>query len=63
MAPDPDMHSNPKGNRWHFGVKHHIGVDSDFGLVHTVRGSPGSVRPYRARGAARVSDQRKSSFV
>lgn len=33
---DPDMHQTKKGNQWHFGLKAHIGVDADSGLVHTV---------------------------
>lgn len=40
---DPDMHSSQKGNEWHFGMKAHIGVDADSGLVHTVRGTSGNV--------------------
>jgi len=31
---DPDMHQTKKGNQWHFGMKAHIGVDADSGLVH-----------------------------
>jgi len=33
---DPDMHQAQKGNQWYFGMKAHIGVDADSGLVHTV---------------------------
>ena len=33
---DPEMHQTTKGNQWHFGMKAHIGVDADSGLVHTV---------------------------
>lgn len=33
---DPEMHQTKKGNQWFFGMKAHIGVDSDSGLVHTV---------------------------
>ena len=33
---DPEMHQTKKGNQWHFGMKAHIGVDVDLGLVHTV---------------------------
>ena len=33
---DPDMHQVKKGNQWHFGMKAHIGVDDESGLVHTV---------------------------
>jgi IS5 family transposase len=33
---DPQMHSTKKGNEWHFGMKAHIGVDAQSGLVHTL---------------------------
>ena len=33
---DPEMHQTRKGNQWYFGMKAHIGVDADSGLVHTV---------------------------
>lgn len=33
---DPEMHQTKKGNQWHFGMKAHIGVDADSGLLHTV---------------------------
>jgi len=33
---DPEMHQTKKGNQWHFGMKAHIGVDVESGLVHTV---------------------------
>jgi IS5 family transposase len=35
-ARDPEMHQTKKGNQWFFGMKAHIGVDADSGLVHTV---------------------------
>ncbi len=35
-ARDPEMHQTQKGNQWHFGMKAHIGVDVDSGLIHTV---------------------------
>ena len=34
-ARDPEMHQTKKGNEWHFGMKVHIGVDSQTGLVHS----------------------------
>ena len=40
---DPKMHSSKKGNQWYFGMKAHIGVDADSGLVHSVRGTAGHV--------------------
>jgi transposase, IS5 family len=33
---DPEMHQTKKGEQWHFGMKAHIGVDADSGLVHTM---------------------------
>lgn len=33
---DPEMHQAKKGDQWHFGMKMHIGVDADSGLIHSV---------------------------
>ena len=40
---DPEMHQTKKGNQWHFGMKAHLGVDADSGLVHTVVGTAANV--------------------
>jgi transposase, IS5 family len=40
---DPEMHQAKKGNQWHFGMKAHIGVDAESGLVHTVIGTAANV--------------------
>jgi IS5 family transposase len=32
---DPEMHQTRKGKQWHFGMKLHIGVDSQTGLAHS----------------------------
>ncbi len=40
---DPEMHQTRKGKQWHFGMKAHIGVDADSGLVHTVVGTAANV--------------------
>ena len=40
---DPQMKQSKKGNQWYFGMKAHIGVDAESGLVHTVRATAGSV--------------------
>lgn len=40
---DPEMHQTKKGNQWHFGMKAHIGVDAESGLVHTVIGTTANV--------------------
>ena len=42
-ARDPEMHSSKKGNQWYFGMKAHIGVDAESGLVHSVRGTSGHI--------------------
>ena len=34
---DPEMHQTRKGNQWFFGMKAHIGVDDNSGLVHHVQ--------------------------
>ena len=34
-ARDPEMHQTQKGQQWYFGMKLHIGVDSQSGLVHS----------------------------
>ena len=33
---DPEMHQTRKGNQWFFGMKMHVGVDKDSGLIHSV---------------------------
>jgi IS5 family transposase len=40
---DPEMKQSKKGNQWFFGMKAHIGVDAESGLVHTVQGTSGTV--------------------
>jgi IS5 family transposase len=40
---DPEMHQTKNGNQWHFGMKAHIGVDAESGLVHTVVGTAANV--------------------
>lgn len=40
---DPEMHQTKKGNTWHFGMKAHIAVDADSGLVHSVVGTAANV--------------------
>lgn len=36
---DPEMHQTKMGNQWHFGIKAHISVDAESGLVHSVVGT------------------------
>ena len=48
---DPEMHQTKKGNQWHFGMKAHIGVDADSGLVHTVVGTAANINDVTQAGA------------
>jgi IS5 family transposase len=48
---DPEMKQAKKGNQWYFGMKAHIGVDADSGLVHTVVGTAASVNDVTQAGA------------
>jgi len=40
---DPEMHQTKKGNKWHFGMKAHIGVDADSGIVHSLETTPANI--------------------
>ena len=40
---DGGGHQTKKGNQWHFGMKAHIGVNAQSGLVHTVVGTAANV--------------------
>jgi IS5 family transposase len=42
-ARDPEMHQTRKGKQWYFGMKLHIGVDSQSGLVHSAVLTPANV--------------------
>ena len=40
---DEEMHQAKKGQQWYFGMKAHIGVDAQSGLVHTLIGTAANV--------------------
>jgi IS5 family transposase len=40
---DPEMHQTKKGNQWYFGMKAHIGVDSQSKLIHHVAATAANV--------------------
>jgi IS5 family transposase len=50
-ARDPEMHQTKKGNQWHFGMKAHVGVDAESGVVHTVIGTAANVSDVTQAGA------------
>ena len=40
---DPEMHQTKKGNEWHFGMKAHVGVDSQSKVIHSVVVTPANM--------------------
>ena len=40
---DPEMHQTKKGQQWYFGMKAHIGVDSQTKLIHSVAATAANV--------------------
>jgi IS5 family transposase len=46
-ARDPEMSSAKKGNAWYFGMKAHVGVDVDSGIVHSLEATTAKVHDSR----------------
>ena len=44
---DPEMKQTKKGNQWSFGMKLHIGVDAQSGLVHSLATTSANVHDLR----------------
>lgn len=40
---DPEMYQTKKGNQWYFGMKAHIGVDSQTTLIYSVAATAANV--------------------
>jgi IS5 family transposase len=40
---DPEMHQTKKGNQWYFGMKAHMGVESQTKLIHSVAATAANV--------------------
>ena len=45
---DPEMQQTKKGNQWSFGMKLHIGVDAQSGLVHSLATTSAKMHDLRA---------------
>jgi IS5 family transposase len=54
---DPEMKQTKKGNQWYFGMKAHIGVDAQSGLVHTVAGTAANVNDVTMAGSLLHGDE------
>jgi IS5 family transposase len=59
---DPQMHQTKKGNQWYFGMKAHIGVDAQSGLVHRVSGTAANVADI-AQTHALLHGQEKTAYA
>ena len=46
-ARDPEMSSTKKGNDWFFGMKAHVGVDAESGIVHSLETTTAKVHDAR----------------
>lgn len=57
---DPEMHQTKKGNQWFFGMKAHIGVDAESGLVHSVVGTAANVGDVTQAGALLHGDEEQA---
>jgi IS5 family transposase len=56
-ARDPEMHQTKKGNQWYFGMKGHIGVDSQSKLIHSVAATAANVHDSQLIGDLLHSDE------
>jgi transposase, IS5 family len=54
---DPEMYQTKKGNQWFFGMKAHIGVDAQSGVVHSVVGTAANVGDVTQAGALLHGDE------
>ena len=56
---DPDMESVQKGNQWYFGMKAHIGVDSQTKLIHSVMVTSANVHDSQVLGDLLHGDEQR----
>lgn len=54
---DPQMQQTKKGNRWYFGMKAHIGVDSRSKLIHSVAATAANVHDSQLLGELLHGDE------
>ncbi|KMY84988.1 Mobile element protein [Candidatus Paraburkholderia calva] len=55
---DPEMQSTQKSRKWYFGMKAHVGVDTESGLIHTVIGTAANVHDINVAHALLHGEQR-----
>jgi len=54
---DPEMRQTRKGKQWYFGMKAHIGVDSQTKLIHSVAVTPANVHDSQMLGQLLHGDE------
>ena len=47
---DPEMHQTKKGKQWYFGMKAHVGVDSQSKVIHSVVATPANTADCKVLG-------------
>src|SRR5512139_3230689 len=47
---DPEMHQAKKGEQWYFGMKMHVGVDSQSKIIHAVAVTPAHTADCKVMG-------------
>lgn len=55
---DPEMSQTKKGNQWYFGMKAHIGVDAESGLIHRVECTTATVADITMMDACLHSEEK-----
>lgn len=58
---DPERNQMKNGNQWYFGMKAHIGVDAESGLVYSVVGTSANVNDMTHAGAL-LHGEEESAF-
>jgi IS5 family transposase len=56
---DPEMHQTKKGNQWHFGMKVHIGVDDEIGLIHSLETTSANIHDLDVADKLLHGDERR----
>ena len=56
---DPEMHQTRKGKQYHFGMKAHIGVDAETGVVHSLVTTPANVHDVTQAGELLHGEERR----
>ena len=60
---DPEMHQTKKGQQWYFGMKMHVGVDSQHKVIHTVAVTPANTADCKVMGQLLHGQRRGSTAI